>query len=145
MTATLVPIFVCVVLPIAVVLITSLTKMNNDNKRTQIIIKAIEANKDVDTDKLIESLKKPRKTAAEIRNTRLLLGCIFSLIGLCLVIVGIVNWLATDVDAYLDIDTYSDAVAIPLVFGGMSMAVGISYLIVYFVTRKQSTTNTEEN
>lgn len=37
----LVPIFVCVVLPVAVVLITSLTKINSDNRRTQIIIKAI--------------------------------------------------------------------------------------------------------
>lgn len=56
----LVPIFCGAVLPIAIVLIVSLRKMNADNKRSQIIIKAIEANRDVDTDKLIESLRKPR-------------------------------------------------------------------------------------
>ena len=72
MTQTLVPIFVCVVLPIAIVLIVSLAKMNADNKRTQIILKAIEANRDVDTEKLIESMKKPEKTALQILNLRLL-------------------------------------------------------------------------
>ncbi len=131
MTATLVPIFICVVLPIAVVLIVSLTKINGENKRTQIIIKAIEANKDVDTDKLIESLKNPKKTTREMINSRLLRGCMFSLIGVALAIVGTVN-LATgkDFDA--------DPVTVPYVFGGISLAIGISYLIVYYVTRNQA-------
>lgn len=31
----------------------------------------------------------------------------------------------------------ADPVTVPLVFGGASLAVGISFLIVYFVTRKQ--------
>lgn len=130
MENTLVPIFICAILPIAVVLITSLTEMNRENKRTQIIIRAIEANKDVDADKLIEALKKPRKTAREILNRRLLCGCIFSLIGVLLAIVGIVNLVSgTEISA--------DPVAVPFVFGGISLAVGISFLIVYYVTRKQ--------
>lgn len=130
MTSTLVPIFICVVLPIAVVLIISLVKMNGENKRTQIIIKAIEANKDVDTDKLIESLKKPQKTAREILNGRLLRGCMYSLIGVVLAIVGTVN-LATGSDFS------ADPVTVPFIFGGIALAVGISYLIVWNVTRKQ--------
>ncbi len=126
----LVPIFVCAVMPIAVVLIISLTKMNGENKRTQIIIKAIEANKDVDTDKLIESLRKPQKTAREILNRRLLLGCMFSLIGVTLAIVGIVNFATFS-------DFSADPVTVPFVFGGISLAVGVSYLIVWNVTRKE--------
>ena len=31
----------------------------------------------------------------------------------------------------------ADPVTVPLVFGGASLAVGLSYLVVYFVTRKQ--------
>lgn len=126
----LVPIFVCAVMPISVVLIISLTKMNGENKRTQIIIKAIEANKDVDTDKLIESLRKPQKTAREILNRRLLLGCMFSLIGVTLAIVGIVNFATFS-------DFSADPVTVPFVFGGISLAVGVSYLIVWNVTRKE--------
>lgn len=130
MTSTLVPIFICVVLPIAVVLITSLTKVNGENKLALIVIKAIEANKDVDTDKLIESLKKPQKTPREILNCRLLRGCIFSLVGVALAIAGIASFIAGS-------EFESDSVACPFVFGGISLAVGISYLIVYFVTRNQ--------
>ena len=130
MTQTLVPIFVCVVLPIAIVLIVSLAKMNADNKRTQIILKAIEANRDVDTEKLIEPMKKPEKTALQILNLRLLRGCIFSLVGLGLVIVAVVGLLN-------DVPFADDPVSVPLVFGSASLTVGLSYLIVYFVTRRQ--------
>lgn len=61
MTTALITISICVVLPIAIVLINSLTQINSDNKRAQIILKAIEANKNVDIDKLTESLKTPQK------------------------------------------------------------------------------------
>lgn len=130
MSNVLVPIAVCMVLPIAIVLIVALTKMNGDNKRTQIIIKAIEANNNVDADKLVESLKKTNKTPHEVLSLRLLRGCIFSLVGLGLIIVGLFNLInGTPFN--------SDPVSVPFVFGSASIAVGISYLIVYLVTRKQ--------
>ena len=130
MTATLVPIFVCVVLPVAVVAIIAATKMNNDNKRSKVLIKAIESNCGIDADKLAEALQKPKKTAREILNNRLLLGCIFSFVGLALCIVGIVSLcMGTEFSA--------DPVTVPLVFGGASLALGLSYLVVYLVTRKQ--------
>ncbi len=130
MVSILVPIFVCVVLPVAIVLIVFLAAMNSDNKRAAVLIKAIEANQATDTDKLIDSLKKPSKTARELLNLRLLRGCIFSLIGLILVIIGIVN-------KFSGLEFYNDPVTIPFIFGGISLAIGISYLIVYFATRKQ--------
>ncbi len=127
---TLIPIFICVVLPVAIVLIVFIAAMNSDNKRAQILIKAIEANNGIDADKLAEALQKPRKTAREILNLRLLRGCIFSFIGLALVTVGITNVISgTDFSA--------DPVTVPLLFGGVSIAVGVSFLVVYFVTRKQ--------
>lgn len=135
MTETLVPIFVCVVLPVAIVLIISLSETTKEKQKANIIIKAIEAN-NIDADKLAESLKKPVKTARQILNSRLLRGCIFSLVGLFICIVGIVN-LCTGTDFS------ADPVTVPLVFGGASIAVGISFLIVYFVTRKQ-VENSEE-
>ncbi len=130
MTGTLVPIFICVVLPVSIVLIASLTKINSENKRAQIIIKAIEANKDVDTDKIIESLKEPEKSALQVLNKRLLCGCICSFIGVGLATVGIFN-LAHGAEFA------SDPVTIPLLLSGLSLAIGISYLIVYFVSKKQ--------
>ena len=67
----LIPISICVILPIAVVLIISLQKRNSDNKRAEVLLKAIETNKDIDVDRLTEAMSynRPRKTPAEIRKT----------------------------------------------------------------------------
>ncbi|MDE6523498.1 MAG: hypothetical protein K2L17_11820 [Muribaculaceae bacterium] len=137
MEDVLIPIFVACVMPIAIVLIVALRKSNTVNKRSEILIKAIEANKEVDTDKLIEAMKEPTKSPQEILNARLLRGCMFSLIGLALVIVGIVN-LANGTEFS------ADPVTVPMMFGGISLAIGISYLIVYFVTRNQTETTEDK-
>ena len=126
----LVPIFICAILPMSIVLIVFLTIMNSDNKRAKVLIKAIEANNDIDTDRLAEALQRPRKSSREKLYGRLLRGCIFTLAGIFVLAVGIVNLcMGTNFEA--------DPVTVPLVFGGASLAVGISFLIVYFVTRKQ--------
>lgn len=130
MSEILVPIFVCVVLPVAVVAIVFAAAMNNDNKRAKVLIKAIESKCGIDADKLAEALHKPQKTAREILNLRLLRGCIFSLIGLAVFVVGIVS--------FYGIGAFSeDSFTVSLMFGGASLAIGLSYLVVYFVTRKQ--------
>ena len=130
MTGILVSIFICVVLPVAIVLIVFLYNMNSDNKRAEVLIKAIEANKDIDTDKLAEAFSKPRRSPREILNLRLLRGSIFTLCGLGFVIFGLVG-LANDFTIRME------PVMIPMICGASCLAVGISYLIVYFVTRKQ--------
>lgn len=130
MESILVPIFVCVVLPVAIVGIYYWSQINAENKRAEILMKAIEANCGPDADKLAEALQKPRKTAREILNLRLLRGCMFTFVGLGLCIVGIVS-------ACMGSEFASDPVMVPLVFGGASLAIGLSYLVVYFVTRKQ--------
>ncbi len=130
MSEDLLPILLCVVLPIAVVLIRSLTKVHADNKRTQIMLKAIESNNSIDTDKIAEAFRKPVKTAREILNARLLRGCIYTLVGVVIIAVGLANLCTGS-------DFSADPVTLPLLGGGASLAVGASYLIVYFVTRKE--------
>lgn len=130
MSEAIVPIFICVVLPVAIVAIVFAAAINNDNKRSKVLIKAIESNCGINADKLAEALQKPKKTAHEILNLRLLRGCIFSLIGLGLCIIGIVSLcMGTEFSA--------DPVTVPLIFGSASLAIGLSYLVVYLVTRKQ--------
>lgn len=125
MEAILVPIFVCVVLPVSIVAIIYAATMNNDNKRAQVLIKAIESNCGIDADKLAEALQKPKKSEREILNLRLLRGCIFSFTGVAFFIICLL--------------LYSDDIAfitVPLVFSSACFAIGLSYLVVYFVTRK---------
>lgn len=130
MAQILVPIFVCVVLPVAIIAIIFGASINSDNKRSKVLIKAIESNCDIDADKLAEALQKPKKTALEILNLRLLRGCIFSLVGIAVCIIGIIAY-------SMGMEFQADAVTVPLIFGGISLAIGLSYLVVYFVTRKQ--------
>ena len=130
MAETIIPIMICVVLPIAIVLIRALAKINGENKRSEIIVKALEANKEVDTDKLIDSLKEPGKSIREIMNSRLLCGCKYSLVGVFLIFAGFMARIASDADEF-------EVAMILWLIGGVSVAMGISYLIVYFVTRKQ--------
>ena len=49
--AVLIPIFICVVLPVLIVWIVFRATMNNDNKRAEVLIKAIEANNGIDADR----------------------------------------------------------------------------------------------
>ena len=129
MTSVLVPIFICVVLPVSIVLIVFLTAMNSDNKRAKILIKAIEAGNGFDADKLAEALRKPQKSPREILNLRLLRGCIFGFIGLGLVIVGLASYACGSLFS-------ADPVTVPLFLGAPCLAIGLSYIIVYVVTRK---------
>ena len=130
MTSIIVPIFICVVLPVAIVAIIYAASINSDNQRSKVLIKAIESNCGIDADKLAEALQKPKKTAREILNLRLLRGCIFSFIGVALCAGGIIA-------LCVGLEFTSETVAMQLLFGGASLAIGLSYLIVYFVSRKQ--------
>lgn len=125
----MVPIFVCVVLPVAIVAIVYAAQINNANKRAMVLIKAIEAHNGIDADKLAEALQKPRRTALELLNLRLLRGCIFTFFGIVLCAIGVVA-LCVGVD-------FAEDGVVPFVFGGASLAVGLSYLVVYFVSRRQ--------
>ncbi|MDE5625806.1 MAG: hypothetical protein K2I61_05755 [Muribaculaceae bacterium] len=133
--AVLIPIFICVVLPVLIVWIIFRAAMNNDNKRAEVLIKAIEANNGIDADRLADALGKPRKTAREILNLRLLRGCIFSLIGL--------GFFATSILANIE-ELHPDNIVFPMLIGSVSLAIGASYLIVYFVTRKQVNASSEK-
>ncbi len=124
----LIPIFVCVVLPISIVLIVSMRKWHSDNKRAEILIKAIESGRDVDTQRLVDSLRTNKYrpySDKDVLFARLLRGSSCTLIGIALIIVyftGIVHG--------------HDDQALLLISGLICLAIGISYLIVYFVTRK---------
>lgn len=128
MEEILIPFFVCVLLPVSIVLIISLRKRNSDNKRAEVLIRAIESGKDVDTNLLMESFRNPKDrllSQKEILYARLQRGCIFALVGAALLIVNMTEACKYDYDLN----------SIVLIGGGVFLAVGVAYLIVYFVTR----------
>ena len=126
LASILVPISVAVVMPVLIVWIVFRALKNKDNKTAEIIIKAIENNQIKDTEKIIESLGKEKKTPNEILQLRLLRGCIFTFIGLAAILLT----LCFDFTGFI----------MPAqVLGAISLPIGLAYLTVYFVTRKSVT------
>lgn len=126
----LVPISICVILPIAIVLIRAIASMNSDNRRAQILIKAIETNNSIDANSIAQALGRTGKTDRQILNARLLRGCMFTLTGVMLILVGLLS-------VFFGSSFGDDPVSVPMMLGALLVAVGASYLIVFFVTRKQ--------
>lgn len=124
----LVPIFVCVILPVSIIFIIAYMKMYMERKRSEILMKALETHNTIDLDKLINSLGSSNDKSVNPReklNKRLLWGCVLSLTGLVLVVYGIISLCVLNDD-----DT---SIFVP---GGLLIALGLSFLIVYFSSRK---------
>ncbi|MDE6371004.1 MAG: hypothetical protein K2K92_05900 [Duncaniella sp.] len=124
MLAIFTPIAICVILPIAIVWIRASKARNYDNKRAEIILKAIECQPNIDPEAITAALKQTDsdrrpKTPVELLNFRLLRGCIFTLVGIAAILLGYYQW---------DFIYYAAAVFMPI---------GLAYLIVYFATRRQ--------
>ena len=122
----IVPIAVCVVLPVAIVWLKVSQQKKQDALRAEVMLEAIRQGRDVDIDALARSMsnKSRRHTSPRRRlMNQLLCGCICSLIGMIFVVVGI-------------LDVIDNGSTDTLLVGGATTAVGISFLIVYFVGRK---------
>ena len=126
MPNTLVPIAVCVVLPVTVVWLTTRMKMNNDKLRSEVLIKAIETNKDIDADKLAEALARPAKTERDVLFSRLKRGVLFSVLAVLCTILAMVVYLT---------DFESNAQNVLALVAAGSYAIGIGNLVVYFVSK----------
>lgn len=123
----LVPLGVCVALPVLVVWLGTRAKINSDNKRAEVLVEAIRNNSEVDSDKLAEALGTRLRTPAALLQLRLLRGCIFTLLGVATGVLALI---------VAGNDPESNVQDIMTVACGLCLAIGISYLIVYFVTRK---------
>lgn len=124
---TVVKIFflICVVaLPVLIVWFNTRKKINEAKQRTQIILAAIEKNKETDVEDLLKQMapQKPRKAILKEKLlTKLLLACITMFIGL--------SFLAMSVLGYFNGGDYVMGIFIGLIL----MGTGLAFLINYFV------------
>ncbi|MDD6722599.1 MAG: DUF6249 domain-containing protein [Bacteroidales bacterium] len=129
---TLLPLSICCLLPLGIFWLYYRAQMNKENKRTEIIMKALESNSNIDTDSLVKALENTSQTPQGIRYARLQRGCQYTLLGIALCVVFFIS-------NGMEID--SDMAFLMIFAGAASIAVGISYLIVYLVSGKSSTDN----
>lgn len=121
----IVPIGICVVLPVMLVWLVTRVRRNEIDKKTEIMLKAIESGATIDSDLFKEAPKKRKSTKERLLN-RLICGCAASIIGAALTALGIIPWMTLGNDTFAPI----------LIFGGISLAVGIALFIGFFVGRK---------
>ena len=127
MEDVLVPIFICVVLPVSIVLIAMLSKRHAVNKKTEVMLKAIEAGTPIDPE-IFKPSKKDSKTIKGDLMDRLTGACVTSLMGTAFLIIGT---LFGDRTGF----SIGSMPLLPLA-GAVMLAVGISLFIVFFVGKK---------
>lgn len=127
------PICIFVVLPIVLVLFYLRNKRYESEKRTEIVMAAIEKNGDIDVQEFFKNLNKPRKTAREKLVMQLhwevLLGSIFTIFGL-------VVFIALGVLIGFGITKGDDVIAMSCCLGIPALALGAGLLIAYFSGKK---------
>lgn len=124
----LIPLGVCVVLPVLIIWLNSRVRLNETNKRAEVMLKALEAGKEIDPE-LLKGAKRPL-TLKEKLLRRLTWACIISLSGVTMLVMGIItsnasSWQLSESPAPLAV--YA---------GGLLLAIGLSLLAVYFVGKK---------
>ena len=119
-----VPLGLCVALPCIIVWLVLRKKINDTNQRTQVLLAAIEKQGDIDVEEFLKKMESAKPLLKVKLLNRLLWGCICSLIGLGLTVTAIFMIQLKDELMALLIPSLS------------FLAVGIAFLINYFVGKK---------
>ena len=129
----LIPISICVVLPILIVWLIGRVKQNETNRKAEIMLKALDNGAKIDTDffKSSSGSKTIKERLLERLLGRLTGACITSLLGIALTVSGLFFWF----DAY-DKMGEPGIFLVLAVIGGVLLAVGISLFIIYFTSKK---------
>ena len=132
LTEILVPIFVCVILPVAIVFIIGRTRQNEINRKSEIMIKAIENGQQIDPElfKSPEPRPKTPKTIKQKLLDKLTGGCICTLIGAAFIALGVVRASVPGFGWRTVLNRWW------LPAGGVMLAVGTGLLISYFAGKK---------
>lgn len=116
------------VMPIIILWLVMHHKKHETNKRTQIIMEAIEKNSDIDVQRLVKQLSPKRKSLKERLLQKLLWGSVCFLIGLGLIIYAMVAGY-TGGQSPEGIQVFS-------LWGIALLVVGIAFLVNYVVGKK---------
>lgn len=118
----LVPIGVAVVLPIAIVAIVFRGALASERNRKEIVLAVLEKNPDIDVEQLMKNLKKSEKLIKEKLLARLERGCLCCLMGVAFMLL------------YFFFGVQGEDFIV--VVGAALIAIGIAFLISYFVGRR---------
>ena len=124
----LVPIACGCVLPIVAILLGVRQKMNETNKRTEIILAAIEKNPDMDVEELVAKISPKKKLLKEKLLTKLQWGSIITFLGVALIVFCIIQAFVGGMPTAA-LQQFS-------LFGAVLSGIGIAFLISYYTGKK---------
>lgn len=121
MEEILVPLGICLVLPVMIVWLVMRTRQNEMNRKTEIMLKAIESGATIDPE-FFKPQRKGQKTIKERLLGRLAWASSLSMIGIAFLITSLVTGNNCDQD--------------DLIIGGILLAIGLALFVVFFVGKK---------
>lgn len=124
---TIVPIGICVILPIIIVWLIMRHKTNETNRRTEVLLAAIEKNPDMDMEDFIRKMNLKTKTTKERLMSRLLWGLVFIAIGAS----SLLSALYQDYQGGTSLDFFA-------IYSGCGcvLLIGISFVAVFFISKR---------
>ena len=125
---TLVPIAICVILPISVVAIVLGWKRHEMNKRAEILLAAIEKNAELDVDEYLRKMSPNKKTIKERLITKLLWGSVFVALGFAVLAYSF----------WMDLvgGMLTKSLGEGYMLGATLLLVGIAIILVFFISKK---------
>lgn len=122
-------------LPILIVWLVMRAKVNETNKRTEIILSAIDKNPEIDIEDFIKKTLPPQKSIKEKLLQKLQYGCVCSFLGIVLIVIMVTLSYTNNV-AKNDVIVFS-------VIGSIILAIGIAYFVTYIIGKKMLTKEIE--
>ena len=118
---------ICVALPITITWLITRNKANETNKRVELALAAIEKNEEVNVEDILKKINLPQKSLKERTLKNLTTGATLSAIGLgCLCVAG-----------WFIYQGYTESARGILFCGFIPLFMGIAYIIIYFISRKE--------
>ncbi|MBR4734693.1 MAG: hypothetical protein IK052_01245 [Bacteroidales bacterium] len=120
----LIPIFICVVLPVTIVWLVTRARQNEINRRTEVMLKAIENGQEIDPNLFNNVRKNPKSVKQELLE-KFNGACITSLMGVAFLVMSLVPGI-----------NIGDFQSLMVPAGFVMIAVGIGLFISYFTGKK---------
>lgn len=124
----LVPIGICVVLPIMIVWLVTRTKSRSIDKKTEVLLKALENGQQIDPELLITPKQsKNLKTIKMVLLEKLQVAAVFTLMGVAMIVLSSVGILG---------DTANVGFPVFMLCGVIFSAIGVGHIVVYVLGKQ---------
>lgn len=124
MVALLIPICICVVLPVMVVWLVTRARIKKNEQKMAVLVKAIENGVEVDPELLVSETESSRNTKMRLIK-KLTTGIVCSLIGIALLVCP-------------SLEAFEGVAGLEMLYviGGALVAIGVAYIVTFFVGKR---------